>query len=103
KNGPGFAESKTVLRGFQDGEYNVTYDGIAFGDTNNPTHHSTSYFPASTIGGLAVDRGPGNAGQLGQANFGGSINMFSPEVGDALGFRQPATYGSLNFKHFPPN
>ena len=100
KNGPGFAESKTVLRGFQDGEYNMTYDGIPFGDTNNPTHHSTSYFPASTIGSLAVDRGPGNAGQLGQANFGGSINMFSPEIGDKIGFSQSATYGSFNSKNF---
>ena len=100
KNGPGFAESKTVLRGFQDGEYNMTYDGIPFGDTNNPTHHSTSYFPASTIGSLAVDRGPGNAGQLGQANFGGSINMFSPEMSDKFGFSQSATYGSFNSKNF---
>lgn len=36
-NGPGLGESKMLLRGFQDGGYNVTYDGIPFGDTNNPT------------------------------------------------------------------
>ncbi|MDB5470476.1 MAG: TonB-dependent receptor, partial [Caulobacter sp.] len=27
-NGPGLGESKTTLRGFQDGQYNITYDGI---------------------------------------------------------------------------
>ncbi len=39
--GPGLSESKTVLRGFQDGFFNVTYDGVPFGDSNNPTHHLT--------------------------------------------------------------
>ncbi len=100
KNGPGFAESKTVLRGFQDGEYNMTFDGIPFGDTNNPTHHSTSFFPGSTIGAMAVDRGPGNAGQLGQANFGGSINMFSLSMGDTFSVSQSATIGSFESTNF---
>lgn len=93
-NGPGFYEAKTTLRGFQDGQYNVTYDGIPFGDTNDPTHHSTSFFPAATIGAVVVDRGPGAAGQLGQANFGGSINLFSPEVGQEFGGSAAVTYGS---------
>lgn len=93
-NGPGFYEAKTTLRGFKDGEYNVTYDGIPFGDTNDPTHHSTSFFPAATIGAVVVDRGPGQAGQLGQANFGGSINLFSPEVADEFGGSVTATAGS---------
>ena len=95
-NGPGFSESKTTLRGFKDGEYNVTYDGVPFGDTNDPTHHSTSFFPAPTIGAVVVDRGPGAAGQLGQANFGGSINLFSPEVAETFGGSVSALYGSHN-------
>ena len=32
-NGIGLGESKAQIRGFQDGEYNITYDGIPFGDT----------------------------------------------------------------------
>lgn len=76
-NGPGLADTKTTLRGFQDAQYNVTWDGIPFGDTNDPSHHSTSYFPAAVIGGVAVERGPGNASNLGQATYGGSINLFS--------------------------
>jgi len=39
-NGPGLGDTKTSFRGFQDGYYNMTFDGIPFGDTNNPTHHS---------------------------------------------------------------
>ena len=95
-NGPGFSESKATLRGFKDGEYNVTYDGIPFGDTNDPTHHSTSFFPAATIGAVVVDRGPGHAGQLGTANFGGSINLFSPEVMEERGGSLSATGGTWN-------
>lgn len=76
-NGPGAADTKTVLRGFQDAQYNVTWDGIPFGDTNDPTHHSTAYFPAQVIGGMSVERGPGNASNLGQATYGGSINLYS--------------------------
>ncbi len=95
-NGPGLYEAKSTLRGFSDGQYNVTYDGIPFSDTNDPTHHSTSFFPASNIGAISVERGPGGAGQLGQANFGGSVNIFSPEVGETFGGSEQATYGSWN-------
>ena len=95
-NGPGLYEAKTTLRGFVDGQYNVTYDGIPFGDTNDPTHHSTSFFPAANIGAVSVERGPGAAGQLGQANFGGSVNIFSPQVGEAFGGSEQLTYGSWN-------
>jgi iron complex outermembrane recepter protein len=76
-NGPGLSETKTTLRGFKDDQYNITFDGIPWGDTNNPAHHSTSFFPASVIGGAVVERGPGNASNLGYATFGGSINLFS--------------------------
>ena len=48
-NGPGLSETKTTLRGFSDDQYNITFDGIPWGDTNNPAHHSTSFFPAFTI------------------------------------------------------
>jgi iron complex outermembrane recepter protein len=76
-NGPGLSETKTTMRGFKDDQYNVTFDGIPYGDTNNPAHHSTSFFPASTIGGAVVERGPGKASDIGFATFGGSLNLFS--------------------------
>ena len=95
-NGPGLGEAKSTLRGFKDGEYNITYDGIPWGDANGPTHHSTSFFPSSTIGAVVVDRGPGQASQLGAASFGGSVNIFSPEVSDERGGSQSVTGGSWN-------
>jgi iron complex outermembrane receptor protein len=96
-NGGGVGETtKLTLRGFQDGQFNMTYDGIAFGDTNGPTHHEASYWPASTIGAVVIDRGPGAAGDLGPANFGGAIHMFSPEVGATPSASQKLTYGSFD-------
>jgi len=91
-NGPGLADSKSALRGFSDGNYNVTFDGIPFGDTNGPSHHSTSYFPASVIGGLVIERGPGNASNLGYATYGGTVNLFSlaPSATE-----QKTIYGSI--------
>ena len=80
-NGPGLSETKTTMRGFTDDQYNVTFDGIPWGDTNNPAHHSTSFFPGSVIGGAVVERGPGNASNFGYATFGGSINLFSKQAG----------------------
>ena len=96
-NGPGSTDgAKIAMRGFQDGQFNVTYDGIAWGDANGPSHHANSFFPSSTIGGVVIDRGPGDATELGQANFGGQVNLFSLPVEDKLSVRQTATYASYN-------
>jgi iron complex outermembrane receptor protein len=100
-NGGGVGDANTVtLRGFQDGQFNITYDGIAFGDANDTTHHPAAFFPASTIGAAVVDRGPGAAGDLGQANFGGSIHLFSPVVDDVFSIRQKVTYGSFDTQSY---
>ena len=78
--GPGLSESKMLsMRGFQDGQYNVTFDGIPFGDANGPTHHTTSYFPAKILGGMDIDRGPGTASTMGEATFGGTIGLLSKD------------------------
>jgi iron complex outermembrane recepter protein len=91
----GFSNTNQItLRGFQDGQFNVTYDGIAFGDTNNPTHHPSDYFPTSTIGAAVIDRGPGAAGDLGQSNYGGAVHLFSPTVSDSFGIDQKVSYGT---------
>jgi iron complex outermembrane receptor protein len=96
-NGPGSTDGgKLSMRGFKDGEFNITYDGIAWGDANGPSHHANSFFPSSTIGGVVIDRGPGDATELGQANFGGQINLFSLPFENKLSVRQTATYASFN-------
>ncbi len=98
-NGGGIGDYNVVtMRGFKDGQFNLTFDGIAFGDTNDPTHHGADYFPASTIGAAVVDRGPGAAGDLGQENYGGAIHFFSPDVSDTFGAVQKFTFGNFGTK-----
>jgi iron complex outermembrane receptor protein len=78
--GPGLSESKMLsMRGFQDGQFNVTYDGIPFGDANGETHHTTSYFPAKVLGGEVIERGPGTAADIGENTFGGTIGLLSKD------------------------
>ncbi len=95
-NGPGLGETKETMRGFSDDQYNITFDGIPWGDTNNPAHHSTSFFPGTIIGGAVVERGPGNASNLGYATFGGSINLFSKKPSKEASASFFTTLGSWN-------
>ncbi|QYD68239.1 TonB-dependent receptor [Paraburkholderia edwinii] len=94
-NGAGLMETQSLtIRGFQDGQYNVTFDGIPFGDSNDFTHHSTSFFNSQNIGGIAVDRGPGDASQVGFATFGGTIAISSIEPSLTPAFSVLGSYGS---------
>ena len=95
-NGVGLGDTKITLRGFTDGHYNMTYDGIPFGDSNDPTHHSTSYFPNGTYERIIVDRGPGGATDLGQSSYGGNVHIISREATDKFFVENQAVYGSFN-------
>ncbi|WP_400765414.1 TonB-dependent receptor [Methylosinus sporium] len=88
--------NKGGWRGFSDGQYNVTFDGIPFGDENNPSHHSASYFPSGFIGGATIDRGPGPASQAGYATFGGTLALRSLELSDKFGGSIENSYGSYS-------
>ncbi|MHC1480406.1 TonB-dependent receptor [Frateuria aurantia] len=104
--GPGLGESKQMtLRGFNDSQYNVTYDGIPFGDTNDFSHHTSSYFPAKMIGEVDVDRGPGSASTLGEATFGGTVALFSKDPRDSFSFVPTYSVGSYdtNLTHLELN
>ena len=79
-NGPGLSDTKTFFRGFKDGYYSMTFDGIPFNDTNDPTHHSWVFFPAQTIGSTVFDRSPGSASSIGPSTYGGSVNFLSPAL-----------------------
>ena len=96
-NGPGFDAAKNQsLRGFTDGQFNVTMDGIPFGDPDNFQHHSTSYFPTAMLQQVVIDRSPGGAPDLGYASFGGSVNLYSQTIPDEMRARVYASYGSFN-------
>ncbi len=95
-NGIGLGDSKTYFRGFPDGDYDITWDGIPFEDTNSPTHHSWAFFPAPWIGGVDFDRSPGSASTIGPTPFGGSINLLSRDVSPVMNLRAGVSYGSFN-------
>jgi iron complex outermembrane receptor protein len=97
-NGPGLSDggAKNTLRGLPDGSFAQQYDDIPFGDTNGPTHHNISYFPASTIGSAVVDRGPGNAGNLGAATYGGTVKLFSQTLTHDFQASGLVGYGSFD-------
>ena len=99
-NGIGNGQAKTWFRGFKDGMYTMTWDGVPFQDSNDPTHHSWAYVPAPAISYIDFDRSPGTASDVGPANFGGSIHMFSPKLSNAMQMRGEASFGSFNSKQF---
>lgn len=96
-NGPGLSEARrATIRGFAQNQYNVTYDGIPFQDSDDYTHHSVSYFPAKMIGRVTVDRGPGSGSTLGVATFGGTVNLSSKDPRSEMVLIPFLTYGSYN-------
>lgn len=96
-NGPGLMETTgPTIRGFQDGQYNVTFDGIPFGDSNDFTHHSTSFFTNSELGETIIDRGPGGADTVGDATFGGTISLRTINPLPTTTATINSSYGSYN-------
>ena len=95
-NGIGNGQSKNWFRGFADGAFTMTWDGVPFQDSNDPTHHSWAYVPAPAISYVDFDRSPGTASDVGPTNFAGSVHMFSPKMGDDMTFKLSESYGSFN-------
>jgi len=95
-NGVGQGQSKTTFRGFPDGDYDITLDGIPFEDTNTPTHHSWAFAPSQWIGNIDFDRSPGTASTIGPSPFGGSINIITKDISPNPSLRGNVSYGSFN-------
>ncbi len=95
-NGVGLGDAKMYFRGFSDGLYDITYDGIPWNDTNSPSHHSWAFFPSQWLGGVDFDRSPGTASTVGPTPFGGSVNLLSKEMIDVRNIRGGLSYGSFN-------
>jgi len=74
----------------------MTFDGLPFNDTNDPTHHSWVWFPTPFIGATVFDRSPGDATVIGPSNSGGSINLLSQDLSPDPSIRGTVSYGSFN-------
>jgi iron complex outermembrane receptor protein len=99
-NGIGNGQAKLWFRGFQDGDFTMTWDGVPFQDSNDPTHHSWAYVPAPAISYVDFDRSPGTASDIGPTNFAGSVHLFSPKMGDAMTITGSESYGSFNTNEY---
>ncbi|MBV8635572.1 MAG: TonB-dependent receptor plug domain-containing protein, partial [Burkholderiaceae bacterium] len=95
-NGVGNGNAATTVRGLTDSQYLITFDGIPFNDTNGVSHHSYVFFPAMAVGGAVIDRSPGSAATIGQATFGGSLNLLSRNLEPGQRTSLTGSYGTWN-------
>ena len=96
-NGNGFDAAKGMsLRGFPDGQFNITLDGIPFADPDGFGHHSTSIVPATSISQVLTDRSPGSGSTLGYSTIGGTVNITSLALEDRAINAGYAGYGSFS-------
>jgi iron complex outermembrane recepter protein len=99
-NGIGNGQAKTWFRGFKDGDFTMTWDGVPFQDSNDPTHHSWAYVPAPAISYVDFDRSPGTASDVGPTNFAGSVHLFSPKMSNSMNIIGTESYGSFNTNQY---
>ncbi|WP_331992497.1 TonB-dependent receptor plug domain-containing protein, partial [Dyella sp.] len=95
--GPGLGKNEGIsIRGFQDGQFNITFDGIPFGDASDLHHTTSAYFNNHVLGQAEIDRGPGGGSTIGNATFGGTIALRSRDPSDEPGITPYLTVGSWN-------
>lgn len=95
--GPGLGKNEGIsIRGFQDGQFNITFDGIPFGDASDLHHTTSAYFNNHVLGQAEIDRGPGGGSTIGNATFGGTVALRSRDPSDVPGITPYLTLGSWN-------
>ncbi|WP_426420532.1 TonB-dependent receptor [Bradyrhizobium genosp. A] len=94
-SGSGGYDAKISIRGFQDGQFNVTLDGIpvrAF----NLKQRSGTFVMTNDLGQVSIDRGPGTASNVGDATFGGTVALQTKSPLSTLATTATTSYGSFN-------
>lgn len=95
--GPGMGKNEGIsIRGFQDGQFNITFDGIPFGDASDLHHTTSAYFNNHVLGQAEIDRGPGGGATVGNATFGGTVGLRSRDPSAVNGVTLYTTVGSWN-------
>ncbi len=95
--GPGLGKNEGIsIRGFRDGQFNVTFDGIPFGNVSDLHHTTSAYFSNHILGQAEIDRGPGSADTIGNATFGGTVALRTITPSPIAGVTPYLTFGSWN-------
>jgi iron complex outermembrane receptor protein len=94
-DGAGSGRTKIAIRGFTDGQYNITVDGIPL-QYQNLTHSTLSYFVSSDIDQVVLDKGPGTSSTVGLATFGGTIAVQTRNPSNTPNFNPYGSVGSYN-------
>lgn len=95
--GSGLGKNEGIsIRGFQDGQFNITFDGIPFGNVSDLHHTTSAYFSNHVLGQAEVDRGPGTADTIGNATFGGTVALRTIDPSPVAGITPYLTWGSWN-------
>jgi iron complex outermembrane recepter protein len=91
--------SRVSIRGFNQNQLGYTLDGIPLGDStygNNNGLHIGRAIISENIGVTRVSQGSGSIGTQATNNLGGTLEFFSGDFSDGLGFDANLTYGSEN-------
>lgn len=94
-SGDGGDDAKISIRGFQNGQYNVTLDGIPL-RAWNLGQHSGVLVTTNDLGQVTVNRGPGTASNVGDATFGGTVALQTKSPMATLAATATTGYGSFN-------
>lgn len=96
--GPGLGKNEgTSIRGFQDGQFNVTFDGIPFGNQSDLHHSTSAYFSNHVLKQVQIDRGPGGGSTIGNSTFGGTVALRTRNPDAVTGITPYLTLGSWNY------
>ncbi len=100
--GPGLQQDfGQSIRGLQYTEFSTLFDGIQIpGFPYNLSPQTGIYFLGRDFGSVTVNRGPGNASAVGNATFGGYLDLRSPVLTAAALVNPYATFGSFGTKFY---
>lgn len=93
--GSGGYDAKIMIRGFQNGQFNTTLDGVPL-QAFNLTQRSGTFVMTNDLGQVQVDRGPGTASTVGNATFGGTLALQTKAPLPGLTATPTVGYGSFN-------
>ncbi len=100
--GPGLQQDfGQSIRGLQYIEFSTLFDGIEIpGFPYNLSPQTGIYFLGRDFGSVTVNRGPGTASAVGEATFGGYLDLRSPTLSASPVVNPYATFGSFGTKFY---